>query len=356
MATVLSLVQRLAQRIDPTTKQGGSLTQVTITATTNASPIVVTAANHGFQTGDTVLIAGVHSSVNGTYTITRVSVNTFSLDGTSAPGSTYSSGTATSLCVSDGDRFTTQRLLDVYNEARFALFSALRTSMSAEALTLAISGNAVEAQIEFTAAGNKYTYALPSGYVRYISLNGWVTAETSLRPVLILPVSFVDVVRSANTDYTQTNTNKFVFEIGTQLVHFGTFMSGQQLTGTVAVSNGGTQVTGTSTLFLTEVAVGSFITVGAEQRTVASIASNTVLQATANWGADLSAQTATVENYSFKYFGITTYAISDVTGGSTTESFNADYHPVILDVAAAIANEAGNLEVIALIKKFVGQA
>lgn len=71
---------------------------LTITAASNATPIVITSNNHYLATGQTVTISGVegNTAANGTFTITRVSDNTFSLDGSSGNGSYTSGGTAVS--------------------------------------------------------------------------------------------------------------------------------------------------------------------------------------------------------------------------------------------------------------------
>lgn len=66
-----------------------------VTAATNASPIVVTSNGHGLSTGTRVTIAGVlgNTAANGTFTITRVDANTFSLDSSTGNGSYTSGGT-----------------------------------------------------------------------------------------------------------------------------------------------------------------------------------------------------------------------------------------------------------------------
>lgn len=58
-----------------------TVTPVAITSSTDATPIVVTATSHGFQTGDRVLINGHTTNVatNGIFKITRIDANTFSL-------------------------------------------------------------------------------------------------------------------------------------------------------------------------------------------------------------------------------------------------------------------------------------
>lgn len=66
-----------------------------ITGATNASPIVITSASHGLTTGTRVTISGVggNTAANGTFTITRLDANTFSLDGSSGNGAYTSGGT-----------------------------------------------------------------------------------------------------------------------------------------------------------------------------------------------------------------------------------------------------------------------
>lgn len=58
-------------------------TPVAITSSTDATPIVVTATAHGFVTGDTVMIYGHTTNVaaNGIFKVTKVTADTFSLQG-----------------------------------------------------------------------------------------------------------------------------------------------------------------------------------------------------------------------------------------------------------------------------------
>lgn len=65
----------------------------TITGATNASPIVITSVGHGLQTGTRVTISGVlgNTAANGTWTITRIDADTFSLIGSTGNGA-YTSG------------------------------------------------------------------------------------------------------------------------------------------------------------------------------------------------------------------------------------------------------------------------
>lgn len=65
----------------------------TVTGATNATPIVITSAGHGLETGARVTITGVigNTAANGTFIITRVDANSFSLDGSVGNG-VYTSG------------------------------------------------------------------------------------------------------------------------------------------------------------------------------------------------------------------------------------------------------------------------
>src|SRR5574344_2906262 len=68
----------------------------TVSNATNATPIVITAVGHGFLTGDKVKIFGVggNTAANGTFTITKIGVDTFSLDGSVGNGTFTTNGTA----------------------------------------------------------------------------------------------------------------------------------------------------------------------------------------------------------------------------------------------------------------------
>src|SRR5262249_35518482 len=67
-----------------------------ITGASNAGPIVITSPNHGLKNGVSVTIAGVegNKAANGTFTVTVLGKDTFSLDGSQGNGA-YQSGTGT---------------------------------------------------------------------------------------------------------------------------------------------------------------------------------------------------------------------------------------------------------------------
>ncbi len=78
--------------------QAGSATStsVSITAASNASPIVVTSVAHGFSNGDVVFIASVlgNTAANGVWLIGNKTADTFELVGSSGNAAYVSGGTA----------------------------------------------------------------------------------------------------------------------------------------------------------------------------------------------------------------------------------------------------------------------
>lgn len=68
---------------------------ISVSSSTNASPISVTANNHGYATGDTVIITGhtTNTNANGTWEITVTGANTFTLNGSTGNGTGGASGT-----------------------------------------------------------------------------------------------------------------------------------------------------------------------------------------------------------------------------------------------------------------------
>src|SRR5262245_30006647 len=74
----------------------GSLSKLdtgSVEGASNASPVVVTSTNHGLQTGTPVIVSGVggNTAANGSFRATRLTANTFSLDGSVGNGP-YTSG------------------------------------------------------------------------------------------------------------------------------------------------------------------------------------------------------------------------------------------------------------------------
>lgn len=80
----------------------GSLTPLdtgTVTGASNTTPIVITSVAHGLVTGNVVKIKNVggNTAANGTFSITRIDADTFSLD-SSVGNSAYTSGGTWHVC------------------------------------------------------------------------------------------------------------------------------------------------------------------------------------------------------------------------------------------------------------------
>ena len=77
----------------------GSSSEVAIQSSTNASPIVVTSASHGLVTGDTVEISGhtTNTFANGMWEVTKLTDDTYSLDGSTGNGVGGASGTGRNM-------------------------------------------------------------------------------------------------------------------------------------------------------------------------------------------------------------------------------------------------------------------
>lgn len=71
-----------------------TISTISVTGATNASPIVISATSHGLSTGNFVRIGGVvgNEAANGVFSITVVNANSFSLDGSTGTGSYISGG------------------------------------------------------------------------------------------------------------------------------------------------------------------------------------------------------------------------------------------------------------------------
>lgn len=77
------------------TGSGSFLDSGPIQGATNATPVVVTSANHGLTTGSYVTVSGVlgNAGANGTFPVTRLTASTFELDGSVGSGDYASGGT-----------------------------------------------------------------------------------------------------------------------------------------------------------------------------------------------------------------------------------------------------------------------
>lgn len=104
----------------------------TITATTDATPVVVTSAGHGYANGDRVYISGTAIvSLDGRFwTIANVAANTFELSGSVAPGSTTATGTVARVF----------KLVTPYTEAQLLNSPRVKYTQLNDVMTLTSQG------------------------------------------------------------------------------------------------------------------------------------------------------------------------------------------------------------------------
>lgn len=91
-------------------------------------------------------------------------------------------------------------------------------------------------------------------------------------------------------------------------------VNAQKIVGTVATTSGSATVTGTSTLFATQVVAGDKLVIGANTYTVSVVTSNTAITLTANAAASVSGITAKVVKAASDFFAspVTAITVSNV--------------------------------------------
>ena len=185
---------------------------------------------------------------------------------------------SSNIGTTDGDKFTEQRRLDIYNEARLILAGSIERQLPAEEAARAISGNVVRVtNLQFASgSANK-----PSDYIRAIYLT-----DVSNVQIVVIPPSLIHALRDL-----ETSVIRFVVDEGTVL---------RRIVG--------------------------------------------------------SSQVPDASTYVLYYYGLTIYALSAVDNTTQDESFNDTWHPVLLQLMEAIANEQGHGEVLALSDRLVGQS
>ena len=183
--------------------------------------------------------------------------------------------------VTDGDKFTSQRLLDCYNFGRFALFSALRQSLPPKKMAEAVAATFQSAAITWTYSSPDTTAPKPAGYLKLESL-----AIAAAVRAIVLPNNLIGEVRAAiNPQLTQNAaTNVLAFENTTNFLAPAIDVHG---TGKI------------------------------------------------------------------DYYGISNWDLSDITGGSTVEVFSTELEPILLELAEAVCNEQGMIQVGALANKLI---
>ncbi len=242
MSLAQSNLLKFCLRVDPTAKgssatiagqkfQGvGSGTTITGAANNGSGLIRITAASHGLVTGQYASIYGVSgvtaansTAGNPAWLVTRIDANNVDLQSSTFAGTYSGSGaTITGALVGsvDGTRFTRQRLLDMYNEARMILFTALYDTKPKDTLDRYVYGAAINANLTFSYSAPFSSASMPTGFIKLISLyayNGY--------PVIVFPLNMFQEVQKGGVHFTTSATNLIGFHFGNYFRVIGSFAS-----------------------------------------------------------------------------------------------------------------------------------
>lgn len=106
-------------------------------------------------------------------------------------------------------------------------------------------------------------------------------------------------------------------------------VNAQKIVGTVATTSGSATVTGTSTLFLSQVAAGDKLVIGANTYTVSVVTSNTAITLTANAAASVSGITAKVVKAASDFFAT---PVTSITSSNVEAIIDAVYKAIPVEV------------------------
>lgn len=112
-----------------------AVTPVTVTSSTDATPIAVTATAHGFSTGDLVMIQGHTTNVaaNGIFSVTRTGANTFTLQNRYTGANVAGSGAGAG---SSGICFRAPKIIPV-QDFRTVVFNVITSGTATTTLRVA---------------------------------------------------------------------------------------------------------------------------------------------------------------------------------------------------------------------------
>jgi hypothetical protein len=106
-------------------------------------------------------------------------------------------------------------------------------------------------------------------------------------------------------------------------------VNAQKISGTVATTSGSTTVTGTSTLFTSQVVAGDKLVIGANTYTVSVVTSNTAITLTANAAASVSGIIAKVVKAASDFFAA---PVAAITVSNVVSIIDAVYKSIPVDV------------------------
>ena len=190
---------------------------------------VFCASAHGMVTGNECYISGIvgtteanNTIANPAWLVTVITATTFTIP--IAHSNAWVSGgfvTPARIGSSRGNAFEPQQILDIYNQARFAAVGALRAKYGDDRRTLQREVGALLTSVTVTFTGSTpASGAKPSGYVDFVSLSDGTGG------IHLVGADRLGAILDGNPNYTQSVTNRQVFEQGGYFVHTANFVSG----------------------------------------------------------------------------------------------------------------------------------
>jgi len=168
-----------------------------ITNATNATPVVVTVAAHGYETGDTVFITGVlgNTAANGYRIVEVTGVNTFAitdLDGVDVAGSgAYTTG-GTSTRYFGGGRFQTLAIGTSFTNYKLRAYADGQLKIKDALITLTDVAN--NGYIEFNpSTGPTATFRNTLTGIQTTIQNGFITLDNYITPGEEVVISYTSI-------------------------------------------------------------------------------------------------------------------------------------------------------------------
>src|SRR5574344_1613584 len=165
----------------------------TVSNATNATPIVITAVDHGFLTRDKVYIScvGGNTAANGVFTITKIGDDTFSLDGTVGNGVFTSNGTA--IIYPSANNNLVNKLFSTTNEVNNLGTVTTETTLATGKVTLADFSGTVNLVmpsnlpigVEHIGVVNFTTTSTSSPTILQTTTTKTITGATNASPIVI---------------------------------------------------------------------------------------------------------------------------------------------------------------------------
>jgi hypothetical protein len=139
--------------------------------------------------------------------------------------------TASNAHTLDGERWTVQQMLDIYNIARRALVRGMKTVLSPEALRKRLRGFEISGNITWTGTVSEVTATQPNGYIMLVD------EETGIRTSGGVPLRLRSnpgkLIAGNNPELSQSATDIYIFEVDKTFKHYGGFITNGQSTSIV---------------------------------------------------------------------------------------------------------------------------